>query len=186
MSSARSSNCRRTTARRFLAFRNPATCPLSGWSCRAWYRWLLTSIASRPMKHSKAVILILLALLAPAAEKPKQTEGPEWPKVFLERQEAGFEKWITGAIVTKEVPVIITVYRNDADFVLSSAMQAKEETTGGKVVRCLFIHCIGITGNQMAAVSWLGPMARSFGHNSVRKREMRTAIRAHLKLSPST
>jgi len=64
----------------------------------------------------------------------------------------GFESYLSAAIVKKHVPVIVTESKEDAQFVLTSAVLAKEENAGSKVARCLFMYCLGVEGSQTATV----------------------------------
>jgi hypothetical protein len=92
----------------------------------------------------KLTLLILIAASAFAAEKAKL-------RVFIEPHE-GFESYISAAIVKKDVPVTVTTDRSTADFVITSVVLAKEESTGSKVARCIFAYCAGITGQQTATM----------------------------------
>ena len=73
------------------------------------------------------------------------------PRIYVEPQE-GFESYLSAAIVKKHVPAVVTQDKENASFVLTSAVLAKEESTGSKVARCLFAYCAGIQGTQTATV----------------------------------
>jgi len=72
-------------------------------------------------------------------------------KVYIEPQN-GFESYITAAIVKKHTPVVVTRNKDEAQFTLTSIINSKEESTGGKIARCLFLYCIGMEGIQTATV----------------------------------
>src|SRR5271165_742715 len=73
------------------------------------------------------------------------------PRIYVEPQN-GFESYLSAAIVKKHVPAVVTQDRDGAAFILTSAVLAKEESTGSKVARCLFAYCAGIQGTQTATV----------------------------------
>ena len=98
------------------------------------------------MRKSIAAFIAVL-LVAPfivAAEKVN-------PKIFIEPQD-GFESYISAALVKKQTPVIVTAKKEDARFILTSAVETKEESTGSKITRCLFAYCAGMEGSQTATV----------------------------------
>ena len=73
------------------------------------------------------------------------------PRIYIEPQN-GFESYISAAIVKKNVPAVVTQNKDEANFVLTSAVVGKEESSGSKVARCLFLYCAGIQGVQTATV----------------------------------
>lgn len=73
------------------------------------------------------------------------------PRVYIPPQD-GFESFLSAAIVKKHVPAVVTQNKEEAQFVLTSSVQAKEESTGSKVARCLFMYCAGAEGSQTASV----------------------------------
>lgn len=99
----------------------------------------------------------LMAQIAPTEQPgPTQTVASGKlragaPRIFIQPQD-GFESYIAAAIVKKHVPAVVTADKEQADFVLTSVVLAKTETTGGKIARCLFMYCIGVEGTQTATV----------------------------------
>ena len=78
--------------------------------------------------------------------------GQNWaPRIYIEPQ-GGFESYISAAIIKKHVPAVVTQNKDDAQFRLTSTVLTKEESTGSKVARCLFLYCAGIQGVQTATV----------------------------------
>jgi hypothetical protein len=73
------------------------------------------------------------------------------PRIFIQPQD-GFESYISAAIVKKQVPAVVTQNQDETVFVLTSAVQSKEESAGSKIARCLFIYCAGMQGTQTASV----------------------------------
>ena len=73
------------------------------------------------------------------------------PRIYVEPQ-GGFESYLSAAMVKKHVPAIVTQSKDEAMFALTSAVESKEESTGSKVARCLFLYCAGAAGTQTATV----------------------------------
>jgi len=90
---------------------------------------------------------LVLALLTLGAIQVSAAEG----SMYIEPQN-GFETYIAAAMTKKNVPIHITDDKNLATYVLRSTEEAKPESTGGKVVRCLFAYCAGIEGTSTASV----------------------------------
>jgi hypothetical protein len=66
------------------------------------------------------------------------------PAVYLEPQN-GFETYLAAAFAKKGVPVDVVTDQSKATYVLKSApIEIKQESTGGKIARCLFAYCAGI------------------------------------------
>lgn len=113
-------------------------------------------------------------------------EAPAGKRVFVEPQD-GFESYISAAIVKKKVPVSVTTVRESADFIITSKVLPKEESTGSKIARCMFAYCAGIGGSQTATVSlvdangtvaWAYNVRKGGAHNYQSSAE---AIAKHLK-----
>lgn len=66
------------------------------------------------------------------------------PTVYLEPQQ-GFETYLAAAFAKKNVPADVVTDQTKATYVLKSApVEIKQESTGGKIARCLFAYCAGI------------------------------------------
>jgi len=66
------------------------------------------------------------------------------PTVYLEPQQ-GFETYLAAAFAKKGVPLDVVMDQTKATYVLKSApVEIKQESTGGKIARCLFAYCAGI------------------------------------------
>lgn len=98
------------------------------------------------MKH--IALLLICAFLASAA-------APTPLKIFIEPA-AGFESYIAAAIVKKGTPVTVTTIRDEADYTISSAVITKDESGRSKLVRCVFLYCMGIEGIQTATIQMVG------------------------------
>ncbi len=66
------------------------------------------------------------------------------PTVYIEPQN-GFETYVAAAIRKKQVPIDVVIDPTKATFKLKAApVEIKQESTGGKIARCMFAYCIGI------------------------------------------
>src|SRR5205807_2266472 len=84
---------------------------------------------------------IALILLCATASSFAQLSRPT---VYLEPQE-GFETYLAAAFAKKGVPLDVVTDQTKATYVLKSApVEIKQESTGGKIARCLFAYCAGI------------------------------------------
>lgn len=110
--------------------------------------------------RSTSPALILLALVAAVSGNlygqgqsvaPRIAASTGALRIYIPPQE-GFESYISAAIVKKHVPAVVTQEKDEAQFVLTSAVDAKRESTGSIVARCLFLYCAGAEGSQTATV----------------------------------
>jgi hypothetical protein len=85
----------------------------------------------------------LLLLVAVAASLPSLAQTAR-PSVYIEPQN-GFETYVAAAIAKKQVPVDVVTDPTKATYTLKAApVEIKQESTGGKIARCLFAYCAGI------------------------------------------
>lgn len=82
---------------------------------------------------------------------PRMVASAGAPRIYIPPQE-GFDSYISAAIVKKHVPAVVTQEKEEAQFLLTSAVDAKRESTGSIVARCLFLYCAGAAGTQTATV----------------------------------
>jgi hypothetical protein len=76
----------------------------------------------------------------------------EIPTVYVSA-ETGFQTAITAAFIKKHVAATVLTQADKAQYTLQAApVDSKEESTGGKVARCLFADCIGINGYSEVSV----------------------------------
>jgi len=74
------------------------------------------------------------------------------PTVYLEPQQ-GFETYLAAAFAKKGVPIDVVTDETKATYVLKSApVETKQESTGGKIARCLFAYCAGIEDRANVSV----------------------------------
>lgn len=66
------------------------------------------------------------------------------PSVYIEPQN-GFETYVAAAIAKKQLPMDVVTDPTKATYVLKAAqVEIRQESTGGKIARCLFAYCAGI------------------------------------------
>jgi hypothetical protein len=74
------------------------------------------------------------------------------PTVYIEPQN-GFETYLAAAMAKKTVPVDVVTDPAKATYVMKSApVEIKQESTGGKIARCLFAYCAGIEDKGSTSV----------------------------------
>lgn len=94
--------------------------------------------------------VLAIALVCASGEAAEIRLGGS-PRIYIPTQ-GGFESYLSAAIVKKHVPAVVTQNQDEARFVLTSVVIAKEESTGSKVARCLFLYCAGAAGVQTVTV----------------------------------
>jgi len=110
--------------------------------------------------------------------------------VYIEPQN-GFETYVAAAIEKKEVPVNVVLDPARAVFKLkASPVEIKQESTGGKIARCMFAYCIGIedkgnvsvqlTETSSSKILWAYSVNKQKG-GSKNQQSMAEAVAKHLK-----
>ena len=133
--------------------------------------------------------LLLLALaiaLAVGAHASAQTQKH---LIYIEPTEDGFEVYLTAAMHKKGVPVSVVTDPELAAFTLKAAqIEVEKQSTGSKVVRCLFAYCGGNedkASTSVALISKEGTVEWSYSVNKGRgaknRQSMAEAIAKHLK-----
>ncbi len=129
-------------------------------------------------------LLLLVCLVLVGSIAAAQSN---FPTLYVQPTDDGFETYITAAILKKKVPVIVTTNAGRADYVLKAAqVDVQKETTGSKVVKCLFASCAGTedkasTSVQLTrgdAVVW--SYAVNKGRGAKNRQSMAEAIAEHL------
>lgn len=96
------------------------------------------------MLNKFAVVLLLMASMS-FAQLGR-------PTVFIEPQN-GFETYVAAAMTKKNVPADVVTDRSKAMYILKAApVEIKQESTGGKIARCLFAYCAGIEDKGSVSV----------------------------------
>jgi len=115
--------------------------------------------------------------------------------VYIEPQ-SGFETYVAAAIAKKNVPVDVVTNPDKAVFKLKAApVEIKQESTGGKIARCLFAYCAGIEDKGSVSVQlvetksskmvWAYSVNKQRGGNK-NQQSMAEAVAKHLKEFLST
>jgi hypothetical protein len=109
-------------------------------------------------------------------------DGP----IFIEPAQ-GFEVYLAAGMTKKQVPAHFTADKA-ARYVLRSTSDAQLESTGGKLVRCVFLYCVGLNGTSTAGVTlvdtttqeilWSYEVQKRGAHNYQSRAE---AVAKHLK-----
>lgn len=112
------------------------------------------------------------------------------PTVYIEPQN-GFETYIAAAMTKKNVPADVVTDKSKATYVLKAApIEIKQESTGGKIARCLFAYCAGIEDKGNVSVQLIetssSKMLWAYSVNKQRggsknEQSMAEAIAKHLK-----
>jgi hypothetical protein len=131
-----------------------------------------------------AISLAVCSIGAIAADRAPGTA----PRIYIQPQSDGFESYIAAAFIKKHVPAVVTQKQDEAAFELKNAVLSKEESTGSKVVRCLFLYCAGAAGQQTATVQLINTKTQevAWAYN-VRKADAKAyqssaeAVAKHLK-----
>ena len=132
---------------------------------------------------------IVLLLLFVAVSLPGLAQVAR-PSVYIEPQN-GFETYVAAAIGKKQVPVDIVIDPAKATYTLKAApVEIKQESTGGKIARCLFAYCAGIEDKGNVSVQLIeassSKMLWAYSVNKQRggsknQQSMAEAVAKHLK-----
>lgn len=131
----------------------------------------------------KLAILFLFLAASAFAETSR-------PSIYIEAQN-GFDTYIAAAIAKKHVPMDVVTDQTKATYVLKAApVEIKQESTGGKIARCLFASCAGIEDKGNVSVQlidvnstkmlWAYSVNKQRG-GSKNEQSMAEAIAKHLK-----
>jgi len=133
------------------------------------------------MKRMWVFVLMLVASLPSLAQLR--------PTVYIAPQN-GFETYLSAAIEKKSVPIDVVTDETQATYVLKpSAVEIKQESTGSKVTRCLFLSCAGIEDKGNVSVQLIetssSKMVWAYSVNKQRggknEQSMAEAVAKHLK-----
>lgn len=138
------------------------------------------------MSISKSVLVCAVLTLSVASFAAEGTR----PSVFI-RPQNGFETYLAAAMAKKGVPVDVVTDESKATYVLQAApVETKQESTGGKIARCLFAYCAGIEDKSNVSVQLIDPsstkMVWAYSVNKQRggaknQQSMAEAVAKHFK-----
>lgn len=126
-----------------------------------------------------ALALALISLSLPALAQQKS--------VYV-TPDNGFETDIIAGFQKKSVPVTIVTEAGTADYTLTAnEVTIHQESTGGKIARCIFAYCAGIADsgnvsvqlvdNKTKAIVWAYNVAKQTGQKN--RQSMAEAIAKH-------
>lgn len=130
-----------------------------------------------------AIFVVLLFASASFAQMSR-------PTVYIEPQN-GFETYLAAAFGKKSVPADVVTDHSKATFVMKAApVESKQESTGGKIARCLFASCAGIEDKGSVSVQlietsstkvlWAYSVNKQRGGNK-NQQSMAEAVAKHFK-----
>jgi TolB-like protein len=132
-------------------------------------------------------VMLLLVLVASSLPSLAQMARPT---VYIEPQN-GFETFLAAAIAKKQAPVDVVTDPTKATYTLKAApVEIKQESTGGKIARCLFAYCAGIEDKGNVSVQLIdassSKMLWAYSVNKQRgggknQQSMAEAVAKHLK-----
>ena len=138
------------------------------------------------MKSLVLAAAALLTLLSPSVEAQAPTSGA---MIYVEPTDDHFETYIIAALLKKKVPVSVVQNPEMATLTLRAAVvQEHKESTGSKVVKCLFASCSGTADkantnaqliNRESVVVWSYSVNNARGEKN--RQSMAEAIAEHLK-----
>ena len=143
------------------------------------------------MKHVLIVglLLLLVSPWIPTAIAQPATPGATPAMIYVEPTDDGFETYIVAAILKKKVPASVVQKSEMATLTLkASKVEEHKETTGSKVVKCIFANCAGTSDKANTSVQLVdskGVVVWSYSVNKARgeknRQSMAEAIASHLK-----
>jgi hypothetical protein len=142
------------------------------------------------MRRTVAITTISMCLALSSTSFAGQSGAQPVPaSIFVQQTDDGFQTYIVAAIVKKKVPVNLVDREELASLVLKAArVEVHEESTGAKVVKCLFAYCADINDKANTSVQLVdreGRIVWSYAVNKGRgaknRQSMAEAIASHLK-----
>jgi hypothetical protein len=136
-------------------------------------------------------LLTLAFLLLASSSSSLAMTQPSGPpaSIYVESTDDGFQTYIVAAIIKKKVPVNVVERPELATLTLKAAhVETHQETTGSKVMKCLFAYCGDIADKANTSVQLVdenGIIVWSYSVNKARgqknRQSMAEAIASHLK-----
>ena len=132
--------------------------------------------------------VLLVSTLSPTTQN--QTASSTTPAtIYVEPTDDGFQTYVVAAILKKKVPANVVDKADLATLTLKAAqVQVQKETTGSKVVKCLFAYCADTQDKASTSVQLVDGSGKIVWSYSVNKgrgaknlQSMAEAIASHLK-----
>ena len=112
-----------------------------------------------------------------------------YPTLYITPSDDGFHTYLAAAMHRKQVPITIMSAPDGVKYTLTAAqIDIHKETTGSKVVKCLFAYCGGTEDKASTAVQltdgsgailWSYTVAK--GRGAANRQSMAEAIAKHFK-----
>src|SRR5262249_48614217 len=88
-----------------------------------------------------------------AAVGASAAQTPSAATIYVTPTEDGFQTYIVAAILKKKVPANVTEREDLATLTLkANQVEVQKETTGSKVVKCLFAYCADTSDKASTSV----------------------------------
>lgn len=137
------------------------------------------------------IAVALLASLSSMLSVASQSQTPQATAatIYVAPTDDGFQTYIVAAILKKKVPANVVDRPELATLTLKAAhVEVHQETTGSKVVKCLFAYCADTQDKANTSVQLVdgsGTIVWSYSVNKGRgaknRQSMAEAIASHLK-----
>jgi len=136
-----------------------------------------------------AIALLIASALSISSFAAQAGAQPTPTTIFVQPTDDGFQTYIVAAIVKKKVPVNLVDREELASLTLKAArVEVHEESTGSKVVKCLFAYCADIADKANTSVQLVDSEGRivwsyavNKGRGAKNRQSMAEAIASHLK-----
>jgi len=136
-----------------------------------------------------AVVVSLCVVGSGTATAQPPAPGRTPATIFVQPTDDGFQTYIVAAIIKKKVPANVVEREALASLILKATrVEVHEESTGSKVVKCLFAYCADINDKANTSVQLVdenGTIVWSYSVNKGRgaknRQSMAEAIASHLK-----
>ena len=134
------------------------------------------------------LLLVGISATSPSAAQPPLARSAG-ATIYVEPTDDGFQNYIVAAILKKKVPASVVEKPEIATLKLRAAkVEVQKETTGSKVVKCLFAYCADTQDKASTSVQLVddtGAIVWSYSVNKGRGaknlQSMAEAIASHLK-----
>jgi hypothetical protein len=142
------------------------------------------------MIRTPIAVVLCATLVSTAGVVGAQPPAPTKAMIFVAPGDSpDFKTYIEAAIIKKKVPASIVEREEIATLTLkASSVEEHKETTGSKVVKCLFAYCADTADKANASVTLVdhdGVVVWSYAVNKARgqknRQSMAEAIASHLK-----
>jgi hypothetical protein len=155
-----------------------------------WYWVTLPPDAARSRRRgwiqAKDVDVVNAPPASPATSAPSLAVPGT---IYVQPTDDGFQTYIVAAIIKKKVPANVVGREELASLILKAArVEVHEESTGAKVVKCLFAYCADINDKANTSVQLVdagGKIVWSYSVNKGRgaknRQSLAEAIASHLK-----